>query len=113
MNMGDEMTTEMATETQSGATTERLGDRIVAFLTEQTHRARAQWSAEGLEPLYYATACHIGDIAEALGVTPMAVNGAVGHLHRAGTIVGLAVRAGDGSWPSKAYVIALRAAVTR
>jgi hypothetical protein len=71
-----------------------LGDRIIEFIAGRTADQRAKWTAQELNPAYYAQGCQVFEIAAALGVSQYAVNGAMSHLLRAGLVRGITVAPG-------------------
>ena len=81
---------------------QKLGDRIVAALSDEVRRLRTQWVAEE----QYSVAWQVNRIAELLGVEPLQINGALSTLHREKKVIGYRVINTGGEY--KTYVIALR-----
>ncbi len=77
----------------------RLGDRIIEYMETEVQRLRHQWTADGWRSENYSVAIEVNRIASDLGVSPLAINGALGHLHRDHRVMGLRVaREKDQPW---------------
>ena len=85
---------------------QKLGDRIVAALSDEVRRLRTQWAAKGVAEEQYSVAWQVNRIAELLGVEPLQINGALSTLHREKKVIGYRVINTGGEY--KTYVIALR-----
>lgn len=83
----------------------KLGDRMIDYLRTEVHRMRAEETPDGWRAENYSVAIEVNRIAEALGVSPLAVNGALGHLHRDRRVIGFRIARKKGYPPL--YAIAL------
>ena len=66
---------------------------------------RTEETPDGWRSENYSVAVEVNRIAEALGVSPLAINGALGHLHRQQRVVGYRIAREKGHPPL--YAIAL------
>jgi hypothetical protein len=90
------------TAIQTATETKNLGDRIVGLLEARIAAAQSEWFAKhGAVPSYGTVGMAVTEIAAALGVDYERVNGALGHLHKAGVTFGMAHQTGSrhvGDW---------------